>query len=153
MPRNPVRQAMAQVPDDACPASLRLVLDRWKAGAATDAELIEASFYAQLDFLSEYRPRPYPTPPEPVRAFRALSAEERRSWSAAEQATLYRQHSAFFEQDARVKTRNQDSARTLRDLLAWATEQSLPGTMLQAIQSALLQHQDVPVEDAEPVTV
>ena len=95
-------------PSDACPASLRTVLDRWKIGQATNAELIEASYCAQLDLLSDYRFAPLP-----VNSIEARSHARQRNHS------------------------NLLTLKELKELLEWDTAKSLPDSALSVIQDAI----------------
>lgn len=131
------------VDDETCPASLRTVLDLWRAGQVTSAELIEASYEAQLGMLPTYRRLPLPTPPEAVREYRALTPAEKRPWSAQDTATFHHQHQAFFEQGSRVTQRNADHLQLLLELLEWAKRKPLSEQVIQLIESQIAQHEDV----------
>lgn len=144
---NRVVDALASIPTDTCPKALRAVLERWKQGTAGNAELIDASYHAQLDLLQEYRWLPLPTPPEAVR-YRRANPEVRMSGKDTED--YQRRYAAFFAQEQQILTKNHSHLLTLQELLGWAKGQGLPASRLQAIEAQIAQHRDVTVDDPEP---
>lgn len=143
-----MRETMQSLPADLCPKELRLTLDRWKAGQATDQELIEASYAAQLDLLEAYRWRPAPTPPWSVAEYRALTRQERQAWTDTEQRTLRKNHAEFYAQDAQIAAQNHANRHTLTELLAWATSRALPDAILDSLRLVLAGHHDLATDDA-----
>jgi hypothetical protein len=133
-----------------CPKELRVVLERWKQGKASSAELIEASDYAQLDLLQEYRRLPWPTPPEAVR-YRRANPDVRMSGKDAEE--YQRHYAAFFAEEGHVKAQNDSNLMTLRALLGWAKAKPLSPPILRAIEAQIAQHQDMTMDEPEPLAV
>lgn len=139
------------VPGDLCPPALRRVVNRWKQGKATNAELIEASFEAQLALCQagEYRCRPLPTPPDRVTEFRAMSRGDRNRVDEATKTRLVRDYSKFFADEGQLVTRNRGSLATLRELLAWAQAKPLAEQELAQIQQQIDTHQRPVSVDAD----
>ena len=127
---------------EACPPDLRVVLDAWKAGRATNADLIEASYTAQLDCLEAYRWRALPTPPDAVVSYRALSFKDREQWTAEECRQYYDTHKVFYASERQVNSSNDSNPVHLKDLLAWGMERQLPEVMLHRVREALQTHED-----------
>ncbi len=145
-----IAAAIASIPDDPCPKELRVVLERWKQGNATNAELIEASYYTQLDLLQEYRRLPLPTPPEAVR-YRRSNPDVRMSDKDREE--YQRHYAAFFGQEQQIISQNYSHLLTLQELLGWAKGKPLQEPILRAIEAQIAQHRDPAFEEPEPVRV
>lgn len=124
----------------ACPPDLRLVLDRWQGNRATDAELIDASYCAQLDLLDEYRWRSLPTAPDELQDFRSLSPSERHSMDGKKKADLCERYRGFLDQESEIQAKNGGNVRHLLELLAWATTTQKPAVILQAIERSIKGH-------------
>ncbi len=127
---------------DACPPDLRRAIDAWRAGKIGGRELVEASYYIQLDILPQYEKQALPTPPEAVQRYRALSAEDRFGFNRSARDQMQRRYAAFFEEEERVISRNQSRLVTLRDLLAWAKAKPLSQSIVESIQAMLWTHED-----------
>ena len=143
----------ASLPDSTtCPSTLRFVLDRWKSGNATDAALVEASYAAQLDVLNEYRPRPLPTPPEELCAFRALSVTEQQEVDKKKKERMLERCERFLKQESVVLSKNAAHAFHVKELLEWVTSRGVSDSIRQRVQTALHHHQDraQELEDSTP---
>lgn len=135
-----VNQALAR-PDN-CPEKLREVVLKWKIGQATNHELIEASYQAQLGLVEEYRWKPLPTVPHPVLTYRQLSWEERSGWTKEEHDALRRNCADFFTSEATMTAKNHSNRATLKELLEWAKERALADDVVKSIQIVLSTHHD-----------
>ena len=136
-----VKSAIRDVPNDVCPKELRAVLERWKINKASDAELIEASYYAQLDVVSAYRRSSLPTPPEGVR-YRRDNPDVKMKEKDHE--NYVRNYAGFFAEEHSVLCTNRANQHALTELLAWAKAKPLPETICEAIRLRLQTHHDIP---------
>jgi len=119
-----VRDVIPSVTDD-CPKGLRLVLQKWESGKATNAELIEASYFAQLDMIDEYRKKPLPSAPQNVLAYRNLKEDEKRIWSIADKRQLILNNQTFYDSESKVVAQNESNRLTLEELLVWVESKGL----------------------------
>lgn len=113
---------------DACPPALRVVLTRWKSGKATNQDLIESSYQAQLDRVEGYRRLPLPTTSSTNPNL--LAKVKRESFLVLQQ--------------------NDSNRRTLEELLGWAESKKLSAVLLGKIRDVLVTHQDLssPMDEA-----
>lgn len=131
---------------DACPSGLRLVVEAWKAGWASNQELVEASYAEALNWLEDYRARPLPDAPAGVIQYRAMSERERRGWSASEHQEHHTTYRQFYESESQIRQENDSNRHWLNQVSAWAHGKGLPESVQAAIRAAQRTHPD---EDAQ----
>jgi hypothetical protein len=143
MPAQIVKDAVRV--DDACPPTLRRVVESWKQGASTSTELEEASYIAALDGLPDYAPCLFPTEPQAVRTYRQLTSDERRRWTGEEKRQHMSQFETFYAAESAIRARNASNRRWLKDVLRWAEAKPLPTSALSRLHLAMQDH-DLPAE-------
>lgn len=130
------KEALPDTTND-CPSSLREALEAWKINKLSSKDLVEASFYAMLDFLSAYRYRALPTPPKEVREYRELSQTVKNRMEDKNKTRTYEDNKAFYESEAQIKDMNCANRNRLEELLDWAKGKALSVDILSSIQSLI----------------
>ena len=113
-------------PLDACPKALRIVLNKWKRGEASSADLIEMSYYTSLDFLRDFEFKPLPTAPDSVLTYRDMEAASKARMDIKDRSEFYKKNQDFYEKEYNAKARNRANKHHLKELLGWAKAKNLP---------------------------
>jgi hypothetical protein len=146
------KKALPGLPDTV-PEHLRAIYGKWRAGQATNQDLINASYTAMLDLLDHYKKKPLPTPPDEIVRFRQAPRFEQDSMSATARAKLFDRHGAFISQERAIKNQNRSSHLQLLELMEWCKIGKMPDSVIQQVQQAIWTHREPNVAFGDPVDV
>ena len=104
-----------------CPESLKPAMIAWMCGTLSSSELVIASYYAALDFLSSYEWKLLPTPPEEVQAYRRLDWADRRQWTEEDIRKLRSRFGGFYTQEAEIESLNASNQWWLKEIRTHGT--------------------------------